>query len=200
MVNTSRERIVDAAARVMRERGMARTTTREIAAAAGFSEATLYKHFHDKAELVLAVLAERLPDFGRVAASLPGRVGSGSLANTLTELAEAALRFYGQSFAIFASIFSEPAILAAHREGMARHGAGPQGPIEALARHLSAERDRGRIRSTADPAAAASLLLGACMQQAMLSSFAGRTMDNAEIASQARSLTSVLCAGLLPAD
>ena len=65
----TRDRILDAAAHVMRTRGFARTTTREIARAAGYSEATLYKHFQDKTDLFLAVLKERLP-------SLRGTLGA----------------------------------------------------------------------------------------------------------------------------
>ncbi len=57
----TRDRILDAATHVMRTRGFARTTTKEIARAAGYSEATLYKHFQDKTDLFLAVLKERLP-------------------------------------------------------------------------------------------------------------------------------------------
>jgi AcrR family transcriptional regulator len=45
------ERILDAAA-AMREKGLANITTKAIAAAAGYSEAMLYKHFADKQELL----------------------------------------------------------------------------------------------------------------------------------------------------
>ena len=48
---TTRDHILDAAAHVMHTLGMARTTTKEIAQAAGLSEAALYRHFADKAEL-----------------------------------------------------------------------------------------------------------------------------------------------------
>ncbi|HZU16911.1 MAG TPA: helix-turn-helix domain-containing protein, partial [Candidatus Dormibacteraeota bacterium] len=40
-----RERIVAAAARVIRERGVVNATTREIAREAGVSEGSLYNHF-----------------------------------------------------------------------------------------------------------------------------------------------------------
>ena len=59
----TRERIVEAAERVMRERGLARGTTKEIARAAGYSEGTLYKHFESKEDLFLAMLTERFPSF-----------------------------------------------------------------------------------------------------------------------------------------
>ena len=66
----TRDRILDAAAHVMRTLGFARTTTKEIARAAGYSEATLYKHFQDKTDLFLAVLKERLPSLGSTLSAL----------------------------------------------------------------------------------------------------------------------------------
>ena len=68
---------------VMPTRGLARTTTKEIARAAGYSEATLYKLFDDKFDLFLCVLAERLPTIavadgdGRTPA--PGSITMGEL-------------------------------------------------------------------------------------------------------------------------
>lgn len=47
-----------AAARLFAERGVAHTTTRDIAAAAGTTERTLFKHFGHKEGLVQAVIAE----------------------------------------------------------------------------------------------------------------------------------------------
>ena len=44
----------------MRTKGLARATTKEIAKAAGFSEAAPYKHFADKTELFLVVPDPRL--------------------------------------------------------------------------------------------------------------------------------------------
>ena len=45
--SSTRDRMLDAAYTVMRTRGLARATTKEIAREAGFSEAALYKHFED---------------------------------------------------------------------------------------------------------------------------------------------------------
>ncbi|MFF5422601.1 TetR/AcrR family transcriptional regulator, partial [Streptomyces misionensis] len=57
----ARVRIVDAAHQLMLTIGLARATTKEIARAAGCSEAALYKHFASKEELFVTVLKERLP-------------------------------------------------------------------------------------------------------------------------------------------
>src|SRR4051794_35766882 len=108
----TRDVILDAAAEVMRTRGLARATTKEIARAAGFSEATLYKHFHDKAEIFLGVLRERIPQFLPASGRLAERAGRETVAANLTEIATLALAFYHESFPMSASIFSEPDILA----------------------------------------------------------------------------------------
>jgi AcrR family transcriptional regulator len=169
----TRERIVEAAERVVREKGLARSTTKEIARAAGYSEGTLYKHFESKEDLFLAVLAERLPSFVVLVEELPARVGRGTLGQTLEEVASNALAFYGEIVPMAASIFSEPALLARHREGLRKRGAGPWMANEALAAYLDAEKRLGRVREDADPEAAAALILGACYQQAFFRSYLG---------------------------
>lgn len=52
----TRERIVEAAATEMFERGVARTSLDEVKASAGVSSSQLYHYFTDKHELVLAVI------------------------------------------------------------------------------------------------------------------------------------------------
>jgi AcrR family transcriptional regulator len=169
----TREKIVEAAERVMRERGLARTTTKEIARAAGYSEGTLYKHFENKEDLFLAVLAERLPSFVVLVEELPARVGRGTVRETLEEVARNALAYYGEIVPMAASIFSEPGLLARHREALRKRGAGPRMVNEALAAYLDAEQRLGRVREDADPEAAAAMLLGACYQRAFFRSYLG---------------------------
>ena len=169
----TREKIVEAAERVMRERGLARSTTKEIARAAGYSEGTLYKHFESKEDLFLAVLAERLPSFVVLVEELPARVGRGTVRETLEEVARNALAYYGEIVPMAASIFSEPALLARHREGLRKRGAGPQMINETLTSYLEAEKRIGRVREDADLESAAAMLLGACYQRAFFRSYLG---------------------------
>ncbi|WP_231644895.1 TetR/AcrR family transcriptional regulator [Sciscionella sediminilitoris] len=173
-MSSTRERILDGAAQVMRSRGLARATTKEIAKQAGYSEATLYKHFRDKTELFIGVLHERVP--GELAALLAGlgeRAGEGAVTETLEEVAQAALDFYGETFPMAAALFAEPELLAAHRSALYAVGAGPHAVRDAVAGYLAAEQAAGGIAAAADPEAAAALLLGACLQQAFLGNFAG---------------------------
>lgn len=169
----TRERMVEAAERVMRSKGLAHATTKEIAREAGYSEGAIYKHFESKEELFIRVLTERLPPFADVLAELPRRAGREAVGDVLEEVAGVALAFYGESFPMSVSVFSEPGLLARHREEMYKRGAGPHKANEALMAYLEAERDLGRVREDADPEAAAAMLLGACFQRAFLGSFSG---------------------------
>ena len=169
----TRERMVEAAERVMRSKGLAHATIKEIAREAGYSEGAIYKHFESKEELFIRVLTERLPSFVCIIQELPRRAGREAVGGVLEEVAGVALAFYGESFPMSVSIFSEPGLLARHREEMYRRGAGPHKANEALMAYLEAERDLGRVREDADPEAAAAMLLGACFQRAFLGSFSG---------------------------
>jgi AcrR family transcriptional regulator len=194
----TRDRILDAAAHVMRTHGFARTTTKQIARAAGYSEATLYKHFQDKTDLFLAVLRERLPTVSRLLAPPAGQTEAATedLAGRLTATARGAIDFYLASFPISASVFSEPDLLTAHHAAVTGQGAGPHMPVEALARYLRTEQEHGRVRPGADCDAAASLLLGSCFQYAFLRCFAQLPPDPAAADAHAAAIVATLLAGL----
>ncbi|MFF0866459.1 TetR/AcrR family transcriptional regulator [Nonomuraea sp. NPDC003560] len=165
----TRDAILDAAATVMAEQGLANVTTRQIARTAGFTEAALYKHFTNKADLLVAVMRERSPGFGWLAEVLPGKPGTGDVVDTLTAIAAAAITFYSGGFPMFASMFADPDTLAAHKAEIRRKGVGPHKVNEAIAAYLRAEQQQGRLNPDADVQAAAALLIGACFQQAFLS-------------------------------
>ncbi|MFF1700108.1 TetR/AcrR family transcriptional regulator [Streptomyces sp. NPDC058257] len=162
----TRARILDAAHDLMLTIGLARATTKEIAKAAGCSEAALYKHFASKEELFVGVLQERLPGLGPLLRRLAEDPGERPVEENLAEIARLASHFYAQSFPIAASLYAETKLKRRHEDSMQAMGTGPHVPIEALDAYLRAERDAGRIAPGADTFAAASLLLGACAQRA----------------------------------
>lgn len=192
----TRDRILDAAADVMRTRGFARATTKQIARAAGYSEPMIYKHFADKSALFLAVLHERLEAFGPLAAELTRAPGERSPRDWLAATASAAITFYLETFPMSASMFAEPDLLAAHRASMVETGAGPHRPVTAVAGYLRTEQDRGGISTAADCSAAADLLIGSCFQYAFLCCFAGRQPTQDEIDVQAASVAGTLLSGI----
>ncbi|KUN08846.1 TetR family transcriptional regulator [Streptomyces yokosukanensis] len=162
----ARVRILDAAHELMLTVGLARATTKEIARAAGCSEAALYKYFDSKEELFVRVLTERLPRLTPLLGSLAAEPGQGTLAGNLTEIAREAALFYEQSFPIAASLYAEAQLKKRHYEALHKLGAGPHRPLRDLDAYLRAEQAAGRVRADADTYAAASLLLGACAQRA----------------------------------
>ncbi|MBP2365301.1 TetR/AcrR family transcriptional regulator [Pseudonocardia parietis] len=197
----TRDRIVAAAAEVMRDRGLARATTKEIAKAAGYSEATLYKHFRDKTDLFLAVLGERGPTgLAPVLLRLPDQVGKKPVEDVLHEVAQAAAEFYEQGFPMAASLFSEPSLLAAHRAALRARGAGPQFVGRALRDYLAAEQANGRVSEGVDPAAAGSLLLGACLERAFIGHFLDPAEHRPGVEEFAGSVVAALLGGVAPKE
>ncbi|AWL86687.1 TetR family transcriptional regulator [Streptomyces sp. TSRI0445] len=160
----ARVRIVDAAYELMLSIGLARTTTKEIAKAAGCSEAALYKYFSGKEELFVTVLAERLPRLIGLLDELTA--GEGSVEGNLTDIARHAALFYEQTFPMAASLYAEPQLKRRHEQGVGGVESGPHLPIQQLDTYLRAEQGAGRVRAGVDTYAAASLLLGACAQRA----------------------------------
>jgi AcrR family transcriptional regulator len=162
----ARVRILDAAHELMLTVGLARATTKEIARAAGCSEAALYKYFDSKEDLFVRVLAERLPRLTPLLNSLAAEPGQGTLEGNLTDIARQAALFYEQSFPIAASLYAETQLKRRHDDALRTLGSGPHRPIQDLDAYLRAEQAVGRVRADADTFAAASLLLGACAQRA----------------------------------
>ena len=191
-MSTTREQIVDAATDVIGRLGLARATTKEIAKAAGFSEATLYKHFQDKDELVLTVLHERLPPFIPLLEKLSQRAGTGTVAATLEEVVRAALAFYDAGMPMMASLFAEQELLVRHRDGMKAAGLGPHLANRAVAAYIRAEQRHGRIDRDLDADAVAALLLGACFQRAFFRHAVGDHADRSSPARFAREIVRAL--------
>jgi len=189
----SREEIVAAAAKVMREQGYAHATTKVIAQTAGYSEAMLYKHFADKTDLFLSVLGEELPALRTTIDSL---TADAALADNLARLAEVALAFYVESFPMAVSVFSSRELLNAHRQRLGEQH-GPRLPLEGVAGYLRTEARLGRIAPGTDCEATASLLVGACFQQAFLWSFEGKEPSAAELTEQGGRLATALMTDLV---
>lgn len=164
----ARDRILDAAASIMRRDGLVHATTKEIAREAGYSEALLYKHFPDKRDIFIRVLTERSPRLDQ-ALDVPG---TGTVLGNLEGLVADLLTFYEQGFPIAASIFSSTELLMAHREAMTARGVGPHGPSRIVARYLDEEVQLGRLPAL-DTDATGRVLAGAALHEAFMAAYAG---------------------------
>jgi AcrR family transcriptional regulator len=130
----TRRRLVDAAERVLRAKGLARATTKEIAREAGLAEGTLYLHFADKLDLIRAVQEKLLPPFIELLLQLPARAGTRTVEANLTEVAEQALVLYRDLLLVGSGLFADPELLERFRVRMRELGGGPHkayGPIVA---------------------------------------------------------------------
>jgi AcrR family transcriptional regulator len=108
----NRERIVAAAIEVFAERGL-EASTAEIAARAGVGEATLFRRFPTKDDLVTAIIGQQLADAAGVAASCleeedPWR----GVERFLYEMAERATQDHGVSDAAKERCMASPALAA----------------------------------------------------------------------------------------
>jgi AcrR family transcriptional regulator len=189
---TARERFLDGAAEVLRRRGFAAATTKEIASAAGLSEAMLYKVFRDKVDLFLAVLTERLPRVALVRDGFAGQVGNGALDANLEQLAAELLAFYLETFPVAASVFSDPQILSHLRDALRDSDRGPQVNVEAVTAYLAEEQRAGRVAATVQPAAVAEMLVGACLHRAFLTRFNGGDLTELELGQFAADLVDAI--------
>ena len=198
MNESTRDRILDAAADVMTRLGLAKATTKEIARAAGCSEALLYKHFREKEEIFLGVLKHRLPSLTATLAALPDQAGTGSVRDRLVEVVDVGVRFYEGGLAIGSSMLGDPELVRRHREWMVSRGVGPQVANRMLADYLRAEQKAGRVAAGVDADAAAALLLGASYQRAFLLRLMGAEHLSPPPAEFARSVVDAALRGLDP--
>lgn len=195
-----RDQILDAAQRVITQKGLGGATTREIARAARCAEGTLYVHFQDKEELFLCVLRERLPEFVRTLTELRERAGRGTVRANLEEVARAALAFFHELLPMTSSIFAQPELAARHREAMRERNVGPHRGYEAIADYLRAEQELGRVVAGIDPYAASVALVGACYHYNFVGYGVGEDMLGLDAERLAKELVRVLCDGLVPED
>lgn len=196
----TRAQLVDAAERVLRAKGLARATTKEIAREAGYAEGTLYLHFADKLDLVRAVHERLLPAFIELVGHLPGKAGLGTVQGNLTELARGALQLYRDILPLGSSLFADPELLGRFRALLAERGGGPHRAWEPVIAYLRAEQALGRVAPGADPAAAALLLLGACQQLVFVELMTGpETLPFPDRPDPAAELVATLLTGLSPA-
>src|SRR5579884_3965575 len=191
-----RDRILDAAVTVLRERGQAAATTKEIARVAGCSEGSLYTYFATKEQLLQAVMAERLPPFIPLLHALLARAGEDTLEEHLVEVARLAVPFYAEMMPLAATALATPDLVA----GLRRQNLGPHRANESVVSYLRLEQRLGRIRAGVSLEAAASLLLGACLQRALNRQFAPQEPDAGADDRFVTDLVATLLQGLQPTE
>jgi PhnB protein len=151
-----REAILDATLALLRERGVARLTTRDVAERAGVSEASVYYHYTDKAGLLRAVFEAGLPPLEAFE-----EVGD----TPLLTLGQALERFLDQALPVMMAAQSDVSLREEMAAFLAANDLGPHRGVRALAPRLP----------DPDPEAAALLFTASCFMRAAQRQIMGKS-------------------------
>ncbi len=161
------KRILDAAARLIAERGFHRATTREIAAAADVAEGTLYNYFATKNDLLFGILA-RLEEQMNAAAQQGALVESSDPRQLLIQTLLRRRQFAESHTVMLQAILSEILSNAELRRRYAEQLLKPT--LQSLEEELQRLVERGKLTPLDAPAAArvlAGLWVGMFFLQAL---------------------------------
>ncbi|MBO0777955.1 MAG: TetR/AcrR family transcriptional regulator [Ktedonobacteraceae bacterium] len=159
----TREKILDAAEKLVHLKGLTRVTTKEIARETGLSEGALYRHFNHKEEIFFALMARHLPTLQE--AFQPYPVGAGTLAEKLTAVVLATIRYYEQIVPMGVSFLADATLLTQFRSTIQSLNIGPQNLFKRLAVYIEEEQQLGHIGRGVPAMTIATLLLGPCFQR-----------------------------------
>jgi len=153
----TRQRLLEAAARVFARDGIAGSTTREIAREAGLNEVTLFRHFHSKDRLIAAVVGD---NFGAqaVQAQQPRPVAHADLRSDLTEHARQYEHLLKENLPLIRTMIGEIHRHAEHERQVFKAIFRPL--RESLVARLAAAQGQGRLPATAEPEVLADLFSG----------------------------------------
>lgn len=155
-----RDKILAAAAHVYAETGFRGATTRRIAAEAGVNEITLFRHFGSK----LTLLSEAIDAAGReiTAAALPDAPVNPH--GELTSWARSHIALLREKRALIRTCMGD---FEEHPEMMPPCGSPAARAAQALCVYIENLRHAGFTTAEVDPAAAATMLMGALFADAM---------------------------------
>lgn len=144
----TRDRILDAAARLLAEHGWAGTTVEGIAAAAGVSKASIYHHFRGKRSILDAVVERTIAQWNEVC-DREGWPGDGDALRALAALQHSGIRYARENPLLRALVQLDPRILVGlSRSAPLRRAV--QKLREQLVEVLRSGVERGQLRSDLD--------------------------------------------------
>ncbi|MFJ9682722.1 TetR/AcrR family transcriptional regulator [Streptomyces sp. NPDC101194] len=153
-----RERLFDAAVRILAGEGPAALTSRAITTEAGCAKGMLHKHFDGLDEFVAELVLDRFARGARQAAGLHGRAGLATIAENLGSVALALLDSLDPTVAGLA--MTRPATSLRIREAMAAGAPGFAAIQDSITDYLHAEIRLGRLGASIDAPSIALALVG----------------------------------------
>jgi len=162
-----REAILDATYRLVLERGLTGLTTKEIAAAADASEASIYYHFADKTALIEGVILDAvLEPLRAFAAIFPAETEGRSLRHALTSYARKLTAFWERVLPLLAAVQADAELRDEFASRITELGYGPHRGVRAVADYLTEQQRLGHVRKDVDARQAALSFAGACFLSA----------------------------------
>lgn len=192
--STTRQKILNAAQQLLETGGLARLTTKALAAKAGCAEGTLFKHFRRKEDIIIAVVQENAPRFWEAVTRL-GHADT-TVEKKLEELALMCIRFSEKLIPLGASLLCDAALLARHRK--LNPGRGPKETHELIAEYVAQEQKAGRIDARIEPLSVALLLFGPCFHRVFIRQVAGRNPPPTDDQKFISTLVTTIMRGLAP--
>ncbi|MFE3956361.1 TetR/AcrR family transcriptional regulator [Nocardia sp. NPDC059091] len=153
-----REAVIANAQQVLAESGLARLSTKEIAARAGVAESSIFYHFGDRMGLLQAVIRHQLRPLVDLLADAP----AADLRTALRALLATLEEFFVSALPVMAAVQSDAELGAVYRERSRDLDLGPHRAVDAVVAYLSA-----RGIEAADLRTPALLLVGAAHQRAL---------------------------------
>jgi AcrR family transcriptional regulator len=172
-----RSEILQAAQKLMVEKGLTGVTTRQISREVGCSEGALYVHFKGRVELLLAMLEESLPDMLEPFRAVEEAVGRNTPQANLEMAVTGIYKFQTRLAPLFAGLFAEPKLLLAFRRSLSSQNKGPHLSIGAVASYIEAEQKIGRISSQLDAKVSGQLLVASAFFRAFVEHFFDKPMQ-----------------------
>jgi AcrR family transcriptional regulator len=196
MERDTKAKILEAAAQLLRDKGISWTTTREIARAAGLSDAAIYSHFKSRGDLLNALIPASLVDYRGSADAFLKRVGKGTIKGNLKFLMNLARDFYTEASPKIALILVEPELFNDPGNRPISHAKTNKAETF-MADYIRAEQRMGRINEEADAAAIGAIIIATAFYEGFTAGLMG-TAFTALRPSSAESIIDALIVGLAP--
>lgn len=159
-----REAILAATLELLRERGIANLNSREVAARAGVSDASVYYHFRDRAGLLQAVFEAGMQPLAYLETLADDKR---DLLEVLTGAARALESFFDEALPVMVAAQSDPELRETLANHMRERQLGPHRGVKAIGGYLRRAQSAGRIGADVDVDAVAMLLIDSCLGRSM---------------------------------
>jgi AcrR family transcriptional regulator len=160
--SVGREQILAATLEVLRERGIARLTTREVAGRAGVSEGSVFYHFGDRFGLLRAVFIDSLSPLVEVGA---GGLQGDDVRGTLERFSDAVQEFLRTGLDVLMAAQADADLRESVVAFLAENDYGPHRGIKAVSQYLAGQQAAGAVRPDVDPQVVAHLVVSDAVQR-----------------------------------